>query len=209
MFRRDRPIDAAARMLFLRIVEQARLPTFYRQGGVPDTLDGRFEMVSLHLFLVLRRLRLEETRRQDAEALAQRLFDTAFANMDENLREMGVGDLSVGAKVKRMAQAFYGRVAAYDQGLAADGPTLADALRRNLYGTVTPAPAAVAALADYLRREGDALAGQGFDGLAAGRLAFGPAPEPEIPVVSERAVSERVVSEREGSVAAASRQEWT
>ena len=177
MFRRDRRAEEAARQLYAEIVEQARRPQFYLACGVPDTLDGRFEMVGLHLFLMLRRLRRARAENPAAEPLAQALFDVTFANMDESLREMGVGDLAVGGRVKRMAAAVYGRIAAYERGLdAPDGVALGEALRRNLYGTVQPDDMALAAMADYLRREDAGLMGQSADGLLAGRVTFGPPP---------------------------------
>ncbi|MGB1548449.1 MAG: ubiquinol-cytochrome C chaperone family protein, partial [Alphaproteobacteria bacterium] len=100
-------VKQSARTLYTQIVAQARRKEFYTAGGVPDTLDGRFEMLALHAFLVLYRL-----KRLDADELAQALFDMMFADMDENLREIGVGDLSVDKRVKRMVSAFYGRVVA-------------------------------------------------------------------------------------------------
>ena len=177
MFGADRKRVAAARQLFGRIVEQARDPGFYRAVGVPDTLDGRFEVIGLHLFLLLRRLRLEQDEREGAAQLAQLLFDAAFANFDENLREMGVGDLSVGGRVKQMAQGFYGRAAAYDRGFAEpDGASLEDAVRRNLFGTVSPTDSQVEAIVGYLRREDRGLSRQGFAELSAGRVVFGDPP---------------------------------
>lgn len=177
MFRRDRRIGEAAWRLYAAAVAQGRRPEFFLSCGVPDSLDGRFETLSLHVFLLLRRLKREG--RPEAERLAQALFDAMFANMDESLREMGVGDLSVGPKVKRMAQALYGRMAAYEAGLTADEGALAAALRRNLYGTAEPDAAAVAAVAAYLRREDRNLAGLGAVDLMAGRVAFGPPPVSE------------------------------
>ena len=180
MFRRNRPLEAAARRLFACLVEQSRRPAFYEAAGIPDTLDGRFDLIGLHLFLVLRRLRREPAERQGAEELAQFLFDTTFANMDENLREMGVGDLSVGAKVRQMAQAFYGRAAAYEQALStADDRALCDALRRNLFGTVVATEKDVSAVAAYLQREDRSLSTLTFADLAGGRLAFGSPPTHE------------------------------
>src|SRR3546814_6348908 len=90
-FRKDRG-DTAARELYRAAVSQARQPAFFAGCGVPDTLDGRFEMVALHVFLLLRRLGAEAARKQDAQKLAQGIFDTMFLDMDENLREIGVGD---------------------------------------------------------------------------------------------------------------------
>lgn len=177
MFRRNRRREDAGRNLYMTAVEQARQPLFYAAYGVPDTLDGRFEMVGIHVFLLLRRLRRDAGGRPEAEAVAQALFDTMFADMDESLREMGVGDLSVGGKVKRMAEALYGRIAAYDRGLEAPGDgVLTEALRRNLYGTATPTQDMLAAMAAYMRREDDNLRRQDLSELIEGRAAFGPPP---------------------------------
>src|SRR3954464_9479373 len=95
----------AAELAYCRIVEQARRPGFFTDCGVPDTVDGRFELICLHAFLYLHRLKREQ---QGASALGQRFFDTMFADFDRSLREMGTGDLSVGREIKRMAEAFYG-----------------------------------------------------------------------------------------------------
>ncbi|MCE2509889.1 MAG: ubiquinol-cytochrome C chaperone family protein [Alphaproteobacteria bacterium] len=163
--------DEPARTLYAQIVAQARRAEFYTACGVPDTLDGRFEMVALHAFLVLHRL-----KKLDAGALAQALFDTMFMDMDENLREIGVGDLSVGKRVKQMVSAFYGRVAAYETGLAGEAGALEAALARNLYGTVEAGPARLERMAAYLRREALALEAQDATAIASGTVSFGPPP---------------------------------
>ncbi len=172
LFRQD-PAERAVDHLYVRLVERARQPEFYLRYGVPDTLDGRFDMLVLHVFMVLERLAGQGERE---DALVQALIDRLFADMDVTLREMGVGDLSVGKKVKRMAEAFYGRARAYRDGLAApDRNALADALRRNLYRSTDPDSSEVAGLADYVRRESAALAGRPIDVLlAADAPLFGP-----------------------------------
>lgn len=166
--------DEAANRLYAALVEQARRPGFYTACGVPDTPDGRFDMILLHAFLLLRRLKRDHAK---TAALGQSVFDLMFADMDQNLREMGVGDLSVGKRVKAMAQAFYGRIAAYEAGLANDDDTLTEALRRNLYRKTAPADAAVARVADYLRREAGNLDRQPVEALLGGEARFGQAPE--------------------------------
>jgi len=172
--RKDR--NDAALQLYGRIVEQARRPGFYLAGGVPDTLDGRFELIALHAFLVLNRLRAERKR---TEGLAQRLFDTMFGDMDRGLRELGVGDLSVGKHVGRMAQSFYGRVVAYERGLAEGAAVLGEGLKRNLYGTLAaPAGDHVAALASYVEHAAALLGEQPIDRLLAGEVAFPAEPAP-------------------------------
>ena len=131
--------------LYAAIVEQARVPVLYQVHRVPDTLDGRFDMLVLHAFLVFRRLRALGPQ---GEQLAQVTFDRLIEDMDRNLREIGVGDLSVGKKVKVMARAFYGRVAAYQGGMDGTRDDLVEALRRNAYRGDDDAPAA--GLADYV-----------------------------------------------------------
>lgn len=166
-------LEAASERLYSAIVAQARQPGFYLAGGVPDTVDGRFDLIALHAFLVLRRLK---DGRPDTAPLSQALFDLLFADMDRNLREMGAGDLGVGKRVKAMAKAFYGRIAAYDEGLANGGATLADAVGRNLFRGESVPGSAIAAIAGYVGREAAALAAQPLDDLLAGTVRFGPAP---------------------------------
>ena len=160
--------DSAA-WLYAQLVERARSAGFYTGGGVPDTLDGRFELIALHAFIVLHRLQQDPERTGD---LAQTLFDTMFDDMDRSLREMGAGDLGVGRRVKFMASAFLGRVKAYEQGLAGGDETLRSALLRNLYGTVAAPPDGAAALARYTRDQIAALQAQPLDELLRGRLRF-------------------------------------
>lgn len=110
------------------IVTQAREPLFYRDLGVPDTVNGRFDLVLLHLWLVLRRLKSVGS----GTALSQALFDHFCADMDDNLREMGVGDQSVPRRMRAFGEAFYGRTAAYDMALTEGSEAFAAALCRNL-----------------------------------------------------------------------------
>lgn len=161
---RDRAVDE----LYATVVAQARLPHFYAAWGVPDTLEGRFEMIALHAFLLLRRLKAE---RQRTAKLAQAFFDLMFADIDRNLREMGVGDMGVGKRVKAMAQSFYGRIAAYDAGLAGGEDALGEALLRNVYRGEAAASGHLA-LAAYVRRQAGHLEAQDGTGLMAGRLDF-------------------------------------
>jgi cytochrome b pre-mRNA-processing protein 3 len=126
-----------AQVLYNSVVAAARQPKFYTDLGVADTLDGRFDMIALHMFLVLDRLRNEET-----ESGRQALVDIFFQDMDRSLREMGVGDLSVGKKVRKMAEVFYGRVDAYRKSIEAGEEALAAAFARNIYADAGPEPAA-------------------------------------------------------------------
>lgn len=118
------------RAVYGAIVAAARHPLFYAEWGVPDTVDGRYDMIVLHAVLVLDRLSGDAA----AQNFAQGLTDEVFADMDRSLREMGVGDLSVGKKVRRMAEVFYGRAQAYRPALAAeDAAALSEALGRNVF----------------------------------------------------------------------------
>lgn len=169
LFKSD-PCSLQAARLYDAVVAQARQPAFYAMGGIPDTIDGRFEMIALHTYLVLRRLR---AMGEAGEPLAQALVDILFSDMDASLREMGAGDLGVGKRVKRMATAFYGRVGAYES--AEKTGDMQQALARNLFGTVTPIPWQLAAMTAYVDAAGAALAVQPLAELEAARPNF-PAP---------------------------------
>jgi cytochrome b pre-mRNA-processing protein 3 len=163
-------------MLYVAAVKAARDPRFYGRGlGVPDTLDGRFDLVGLHAFLVIERLR------RDAEPgpkLAQAVFDAMFADMDVNLRELGVGDLSVGKRVRAMWEAFHGRAAAYGAALTADdSDELATALARNLWRGHAAPDGAPACLAKYARAQVQYLKGQPLAAFKAGQAHFLPPAE--------------------------------
>ena len=154
--------------LYAAIVARARDTRFYLHCGVPDSLDGRFEMVALHCYLVLRRLR---GAGPDAARLAQALVDCLFRDMDASLREMGAGDLGVGKRVKRMASGFYGRIAAYERSQAVGDSK--EVLRRNLFGTVSPDTSQLENMERYLCLAGRALAAQPLAEIMAGRVNFG------------------------------------
>jgi len=181
LFRRN-PLKDAAERAYDAIVAQSRRPEFFRLCGVPDTIDGRFELICLHAFLFLHRLKAEPAPAGD---LGQCFFDRMFADFDRSLRELGTGDLGVGREVKKMTQSFYGRIHAYEQGLRDSGGNLAAALGRNLFGTATAFPEGVAAMAAYLRREAARLRTQPRDELLAGRVLFGPPPQSTAGLVSE------------------------
>lgn len=162
------PEKIAAAAVHRSAVDQARLVPFYADHGVPDTLDGRFEMIILHTFLVLHRLR----SLPESQKFSQSLYDVLFGDMDRALREMGTGDLSVGKQVRLMAQGLAGRTKAYQDGLAGTGD-LAEALRRNLYGTVSPTDENVAFMAAYMSRQAALLANQDAGTIIGGTVTFG------------------------------------
>ena len=134
-FKRKR-FYAPARSLYATCVTSARQPVFYAEYGVPDTIDGRFDMITAHVFAVVFRLKNETSvaGRDAADGLAQALFDVMFKDMERNLREMAVGDLGIPKKVKSMMRSFNGRCYAYTRALAERD--LEDAVRRNVFGTV-------------------------------------------------------------------------
>jgi cytochrome b pre-mRNA-processing protein 3 len=157
------------RAVYGAIVAAARHPRPYADWGVPDTVDGRFDMIVLHAILVLDRL--GEAGRA-GQTFAQGLTDEVFADMDRSLREMGVGDLSVGKKVRRMAEVFYGRARAYTGALrAGNEPELAEALYRNVFAGIGErvGSSLLAAYALRLRRH---LHGRPIGPILSGRIDF-------------------------------------
>jgi len=158
LFNRKGRERAVAEGVYGAIVAQARSPAFYTDFGVPDTLEGRFEMIVLLACLYFRRLRSED---EAIRSLGQTVFDTMFRDMDASLRELGVGDLSVPKKIKAMGEAFYGRAGAYDAALAeAEDRALAEALARNIWPEQPEAESRGAALAGWVRTAETALAEQ-------------------------------------------------
>jgi cytochrome b pre-mRNA-processing protein 3 len=123
------PLRGTIEAIYGMIVTQAREPLFYRDLAVPDTVNGRFDLLVLHLWMVLRRLKLVP----DGARLFQALFDRFCEDMDGNLREMGVGDLTVPKRMQAFGEAFYGRAAAYDLALSEGVEALAQALGRNIF----------------------------------------------------------------------------
>jgi len=172
IFGRSAPDKDAAYLLYAQVVKQARSVEFYTRMGAPDTLEGRFELVTLHAFLLLHRLK---NAGKQAKDLAQAVFDVLFDDMDQVLRELGVGDLSVGKKIKSMAELFYGRMNAYDAGMAASDDALEQAIRRIVFAEMEPAEDQVKALAAYMRLAVSDLARQPVEDILSGVLRF-PAP---------------------------------
>jgi cytochrome b pre-mRNA-processing protein 3 len=165
--------------LYGMIVAQARAVPFYSSYGVPDTVNGRFEMVVLHAVLLLRRL---ESEPAPLRRLGQALFERFCQDMDGSLREMGVGDLAVPARMRKIGEAFYGRQAAYVAALAAcDLEPLVVALARNVFGAQPGAELGTIRLATYARAVAEELADQDGEALGRAELSF---PDPERIVVS-------------------------
>ncbi|MGH7068038.1 MAG: ubiquinol-cytochrome C chaperone family protein [Acetobacteraceae bacterium] len=169
MFAVRRQHEQVGFALYGTVVAAARAPALYRDLAVPDTLDGRFDLVSLYAALLVLRLEAEPPL---GHQLAQAVFDAMFSDMDVTLREMGVGDLSVGKRVKAMWTAFHGRAAAYAAALADTDPAaLESALARNVWRGRPPARGP-ASLARLVRDECAYLAGQPIARLAQGSASF-------------------------------------
>jgi len=157
-------------VLYGATVAAAREPYLYTEHGVPDTLDGRFDLIGLYAILLIHRLRFLP---EPGPALAQAVFDAMFSDMDVALREMGVGDLSVGKRVRAMWEAFHGRARAYEQALAsADPDELPQALARNVWRGTTPPDGAAEALARLARAQHRHLATQAEAKLFSGQVNF-------------------------------------
>jgi len=178
VFRRGARPDTIS-TLYGMIVAQARLPDFYRAYAVADTVNGRFDLIVLHLAIVLDRLAQDPA----LQSLGQGIFDRFCQDMDHNLREMGIGDLKVPKEMRRMGEAFYGRSQAYRSGWAAtDNGLLVEALERNIYGAASAGAAVAPRLAGYTREALRELAAQPSATLAGGELHF---PEPsKIPAIA-------------------------
>jgi cytochrome b pre-mRNA-processing protein 3 len=160
--------ERAGFMLYAQAVAAAREPLFYLVHGVPDTLDGRFDLVTLFAALVIERLR---TASAPGPELAQAVFDAMFSDMDVTLREMGVGDLSVGKKMRKMWEAFHGRALAYGAALqAADEVVLAVAIARNIWRGKPPPDGAAEFLAGHALNVHRDLTGQSLEALALGEI---------------------------------------
>ena len=166
--------SAAVTGLYRGIMGQARRAEFFTELGVPDTLDGRFELLALHAFLVMHRLKGRET---GDTALSRELYEAMVNDLDRSVREMGVSDLGVGRRVTTMVCGINGRVRAYDRGLAEGGEALLAALDNNLYGTVHQVPAgALAAMAGYLQAAAALLAERSLEQLRREPPPFPPPP---------------------------------
>ena len=163
---RPRPAKLAGAELYLKAAAQARRPALYTAMRTPDTREGRFELYTLHVILLLERLRGQGAA---AAETSQAAFDAYLRGLDDAFRELGVGDMSVGKKMKKLGQAFYGRLRSYDQAVAAL-PSRAEL--EALIGRTVGEEADARALADHLLTARDQLAAQPLDGLLTGNVAW-------------------------------------
>ena len=179
MFSRKRH-ERAGFALYTAAVQAARDPFYYTELDVPDTMDGRFDMIGLYTFLLIDRLHREQ---ETGKALAQAVFDAMFLDMDHTLRELGVGDITVGRKNKAMWEALNGRRQAYEDAVAAgDAAALTEAVGRNVWRGAAP-PGAAQRLAVLMLEQHRHLREQRLEALLAGRVDFLAAPSlnPAVP----------------------------
>ncbi len=169
-FRSEKRHQPVVEALYNSIMAQARDPYFYASLKVPDTVDGRFDMLVMHTYLVVARLRDGD---EDATELSQELFDHMFRDMDHALRELGVGDMGISKRIQKMAAKFYGRGEAYDEALRqVDDEGLHDAIGRNIFAGMEPPSGSVVELAAYLRAAQSLLGSQSLGDLCSGTVRF-------------------------------------
>lgn len=169
LFRKN-PASDAVHAVYRAIVAQSRQPVFYAEWGVPDTVTGRFDMITLHMGLLFRRLRRSGKAPQE---FAQALFDLFFKDMDRSLREMGVSDLGVPKKIQGMGNVFYGLLGKVNDALdAGDERELDAVIARNLFAE-KPAED-TSQLARYLARQSQYLATQKIESLMAADIQWAP-----------------------------------
>jgi cytochrome b pre-mRNA-processing protein 3 len=152
--------ETEARVLYRQVAERARHPILFTAYGVPDTIDGRFEMLCLHAYALFHGLK---GKGADADILSQAVYDAMFADLDGSLRELGAADLGVGKRIKAMTEALNGRIQAYDR-----DAELEQAVRRNVYRTATPSDEQVRWMASYLRTIRAAMTRASFQSICDG-----------------------------------------
>lgn len=168
-FRLKKQRRSQANALYLAVVEQSRQPVLYTVFNVPDTVDGRFDMIVIHVMLLIRRLRGEG---EAAAAISQDVLNLMFDDMDRNFREMGISDLSIGKHVKKTAKAFYGRADAIETALEAGEEELAAALRDTVFRSGEREESKGLDLARYLAKADAQLKILQTEQLLDGELVF-------------------------------------
>lgn len=166
---KPKPAQVAGQALYARTAPQARLTALYADLGAPDTPEGRFELFSLHVYLILERLKGQGPQ---AAAAAQALFDAYVSSLDNALRELGVGDLSVGKRMRKLGEAFFGRVKSYEAafGKLPDSGDLEAVIARTIYADADASRAPD--MAAYVLAQRAALADQPLERFLAGEVAW-------------------------------------
>ncbi|MBP0579008.1 ubiquinol-cytochrome C chaperone [Labrys sp. LIt4] len=167
---RNRARDAQIARLYDQILAQSRDPALFIEGRVPDTVEGRTDMMLLHLFLLMHRLNDEQG---EIREIAQGVCDRFFAELDRAMREMGVGDLAVPKKMRKIADIYTGCSSSYGNALhKPDDEELTQVLLRNVYARDEARLPQARALAGYVRRASNALGDASLASLASGSLPF-------------------------------------
>ncbi len=169
LFKKKNPYEQAVHDVYATALEHTRKEEFYTEYGVPDTFDGRFDLLLVHIFLVFNRMMKDNEI--SAADFNQALFDETFKDMDQTLREMGIGDMGIPKHMRKMMKAFNGRMHSYQ--FAIKENTLVFALKNNLYGTVEDIDPAIClkmeqriqAMANYLQK-------QSVDNIVKGHIEF-------------------------------------
>lgn len=161
--------QAESHAAYVSLVAQARKSFFYSEYQVADTIDGRFDVIVMHMFLISQRLKAENS--EDAGEFNRALQEVFFADMDRSLREMGSTDTGVGKRIKKMAQAFYGRMQAYSK-VGNNPALLKEALARNLYRENVPSEETLGEVTGYFLRNMELLASQPLAEILAGNPKF-------------------------------------
>tara|TARA_R110001583_G_scaffold27985_7_gene99758 strand:+ start:32242 stop:32931 length:690 start_codon:yes stop_codon:yes gene_type:complete len=160
--------QSAAFALYSALVSQARQPAFYTRLGVADTMEGRFDLILVHAFILFRRLKKDENSRE----LAQVIFDVMFADLDQNMREMGIGDVGILKRIRKMSESYHGRIVAYEEGAQSGAIELAAALKRNLYADTEVTDAQLMAMVGYINDALSELDKQNSQNLHSGVVYF-------------------------------------
>lgn len=169
LLKKKNPYAQPAKLAYAQVLSHIRNPEFYRGFGVPDTQEGRFDLLLVHIFLMIDRMLQESAAMQDFN---QALFDVTFADMDQTLREIGIGDTGVPKRMRRMMKAFNGRMHAYSAAMQG-GEALEAVLVRNLYATVeNPDPVCVSRMKNYVQASRDLIKQQPLAALLDGRASF-------------------------------------
>lgn len=168
--KKKNPYEQAARDVYAALLLASRQPEFFKRYGVPDTFDGRFDLLLLHVFIVVNRMTAEGKVGAD---FSQALFDVVFADMDQILREMGIGDMGIPKHMRRMMKAFNGRMHVYAEALKQGEGAVAVALRRNLYGTLEDSEIPdIRKMACYLKDNIDKSATLPLSAILDGKIGF-------------------------------------
>lgn len=170
LFRKKNNNRAIVDRQYATLTSAARQPDFYLHLGVPDTVMGRFELLSVVMILYFRRTKSSATSGQE---IAQEIVDAFFQDLDHSMRELGVGDQGVPKRMKKFAGMFYGRLESYAAALdAADGQALAAALLRNIYPQTEASAPDMRGLANWMMTAAQALSAQSEDLIATGHVTL-------------------------------------